>query len=262
MSEYVGVHEGPVFPVLDSGSFQLIESWGSDRAVVEAARLSTQKGFLGWGPIHDPVECAWKPDYGDCDCPGGPKAGDEKLLRTLYTLNHSSPFEFGGMTVEVVAPIVVFREWHRHRTQGYAEHSARYGPLPDLNYVPTVERCFKVNEANKQAGTMRGSNPLTVEACQEWLERLESYYAAGDQLYHDGLDIGLPKEIARLANTVGRYSKMRATANLRNWIGFIILRDDLSAMWEIRQYAKLVVASLNQQFPRTMDIVAEIRGRR
>lgn len=37
-------------PVLDHGYIRLIESWGSDERIIEAARMSTNKGFQGWGP--------------------------------------------------------------------------------------------------------------------------------------------------------------------------------------------------------------------
>jgi hypothetical protein len=36
-------------PVLDHGYIRLIESWGSDERIIEAARMSTNKGFQGWG---------------------------------------------------------------------------------------------------------------------------------------------------------------------------------------------------------------------
>jgi hypothetical protein len=38
------------FGVLDHGYVELVDVWGSDQAIIEAARQSTQKGFLGWGP--------------------------------------------------------------------------------------------------------------------------------------------------------------------------------------------------------------------
>ena len=41
--------------------------------------------------------------------------GDEKLLAFLWKNKHATPFEMAGMTIEVQAPIFVFREWHRHR---------------------------------------------------------------------------------------------------------------------------------------------------
>lgn len=93
--------------------------------------------------------------------------GDEKLLRHLYEAHHASPFEFAGMTIDVQAPIMCFREWHRHRTQSYSERSARYAPLPALDYLPTPERCMMLSKQNKQAGALKGSEELTLESALE-----------------------------------------------------------------------------------------------
>jgi hypothetical protein len=35
--------------VLDHGYVNLVDTWGSDQTIVEAARMSTGKGFLGVG---------------------------------------------------------------------------------------------------------------------------------------------------------------------------------------------------------------------
>jgi len=97
--------------VLDNGYVKHIESWGigeakePESAIIESARQSTQGSFRGWEK-------------------------DEKLLAYMFNNQHATPFEFCGMTIEVQAPIFVFREWHRHRTQSYNEMSARYAPLP------------------------------------------------------------------------------------------------------------------------------------
>ena len=34
---------------------------------------------------------------------------------------HSTPFEMVELALEIQAPIIVFREWQRHRTQSYNE---------------------------------------------------------------------------------------------------------------------------------------------
>ena len=34
--------------VLDHGYIEIIETWGSDERIIEAARMSTNKGFQGW----------------------------------------------------------------------------------------------------------------------------------------------------------------------------------------------------------------------
>jgi len=37
--------------LLDHGYLKLVETWGSDERIIEAARMSTNKGFNGWGPF-------------------------------------------------------------------------------------------------------------------------------------------------------------------------------------------------------------------
>jgi thymidylate synthase (FAD) len=225
--------EYPKQKVLDFGYVKLIETWGKGEAdvpeagIIEAARQSTQGSFRGWEQ-------------------------DEKLLKHLYNNKHSTPFEFAGMVVEVQAPIFVFREWHRHRTQGYNEASARYLPLPDLNYLPTYNRLLTVQTANKQAqGT--GHVLETLEA-QVWLKELEGLYEHAQKVYARGLEAGVPKELARLAVPVARYSRMRATTCLRNWLGFMTLRCDPNAQWEIRMYADEVSTLISQHFPKTWEL--------
>lgn len=249
--------------ILDHGYVTLIEHWGSDERVIEAARMSTQKGFQGWGGKC--TECngrGWH--VGECHpqepcgaCRDGVTVGDEKLLRYLYTNRHSTPFEMGGLVIEVQAPIFVFREWHRHRTQSYNEMSARYAPLPNLNYVPTLDRCMLGGgNVTKQAGAVVDT-VLTEDAARDWLDKLAAFYDGAEQLYQEGLASGLPKELARLVLPVGRYSRMRASANLRNWLAFLTLRVHKTAQWEIRQYANAVGELVAAKFPRTWALFAE-----
>ncbi len=221
--------------VLDHGYVRLVETWGSDARIIEAARMSTGKGFLGWG------------------APDAP--GDEKLLAYLYNNKHSTPFEMAGLVIEVKAPIFVFREWHRHRTQSYNEMSARYIPLPDENYVPSVERLMIASSANKQAqGT---GAALTTEAAEMFRANLAETYRHAQEVYSAGIAYGVPKELARLPVPVARYSRMRASANLRNWLGFLTLRMDPAAQWEIRQYANAVGDIIMDKFPRTWELFAK-----
>lgn len=141
----------------------------------------------------------------------------------------------------------------------YNEMSARYTPLPDVNYVPTVERCLVVNGANKQANAVSGAVQLTHESALEWLESLAAAYEHAERVYQDGLRLGVPKELARLPIPVGRYSRMRASANLRNWLAFLTLRSDCvssgkAAQWEIRQFANVVGGLIAKAFPRTHEL--------
>lgn len=250
--------------LLDHGYLGFVESWGSDERIVEAARMSTDKGFLGWGTLcvaHErPFESCEDCLADDAARRLGSKPGDEKLLRYLWENKHATPFEMAGMTIVVQAPIMVFREWHRHRTQSYNELSARYTPLPALDYIPTVERLMIGSDGkNKQAGTVKDAEVLTVEGAEAFREALREVYATNEILYQEALKRGVPKELARVHLPVGRYSRMMASTDLRNWLAFLTLRADAKAQWEIRQYAHAVGALIAEAFPRTWTLFAETR---
>jgi thymidylate synthase (FAD) len=271
------------YGVLDHGYLQVVDAWGSDESIVEAARMSTGKGFLGWGPrcevCDEPAECSACDGEGCIDgqvanpckkcggrcrswCLDGvehklTKPGDEKLLRFLFENGHHTPFEMGGLTFEVQAPIFVFREWHRHRVPfSYNEMSARYTPLPDVNYIPTVERLLLNSKTNKQAGTIKGSEELTEAMAEQFRDSLRRVYAQAEDVYQTALLHGVPKELARVHLPVGRYSRMRASANVRGWLNFLKLRMAQNAQWEIRQYANAVGAAVGDRFPRTWELFA------
>jgi len=251
--------------LLDHGFLRLVESYGSDEAIISAARMSTAKGFLGWGTRPDCDVCRGKGKVYDqdesIDCPRsrGENAacfsGDEKLLRYLWENAHATPFEMAGAIIEVQAPIFVFREWF-----GYNELSSRYTPLPDMNYVPTVERLMMGGgHLTKQAGTIDGAETLTVEAAEEYRRSLEYTYQHAEQVYQSALNKGVPKELARVHLPVGRYSRMRATGNLRGWLAFLTLRQSKKAQYEIRVYAEALHDLLAELFPRTLSLFDEGR---
>jgi thymidylate synthase (FAD) len=254
--------------LLDHGYIRLIETYGSDERIIEAARMSTDKGFQGWGGRC--VSCEGRretcgdvgrgDEWQNCEtCTGtGKTTGDEKLLRYLWENRHSTPFEMAGAIVEVQAPIFVFREWHRHRTQSYSELSARYTPLPNLNYTPSLERLMQgLDGKNKQAGTIRGAAVMTVESAEQYRAALVKKYQNDQELYDRFLGDGVPKELARIHLPVARYSRMRAGAVLRNWFGFLSLRMPGNAQYEIRVYADALLDLLSDHFPRSCGLFLE-----
>lgn len=258
-------------PVLDHGYVSLIEKFGSDERIIESARMSTGKGFKGWGPGWFCTKCeelyegifisegSSRTPNNACYSCGSiefvQRSGDEKLLAYLYKNKHMTPFEMAGATFEVQAPIFVFREWHRHRTQSYNEMSARYVPMPDECYVPSLERILSgANTAttNKQA---QGSGKiLTEQEAAEWVIELKKAYEQIQAVYEQGIELGVPKELARLPVSVSRYSKMRVSTDLRNWLAFLVLRKSDKAQYEIRVYAEAICKQLQVLFPRTMEL--------
>lgn len=252
--------------LLDHGYLKYIDHCGSDEGIVESARMSTDKGFRSWEPY---VECnicgCWWLSTENCPCEHSvtdwrnvPR-GDMGLLSYLRSNRHTTPFEMGTIIIECQAPIMVYREWHRHRTQSYNELSARYTPLPDVNYLPTVERLMLNSKTNKQAGVVKGAEELTEENARSFQEGLKLIYYNQEMLYQTALTNGIPKELARVHLPVGRYSRMRVSANLKNWLDFMTLRSDSTeqgkkAQWEIRQYANAVGTIIAELFPRTWQL--------
>jgi thymidylate synthase (FAD) len=249
--------------VLDHGYVDFVESWGSDQAIIEAARMSTDGAFRGWGPtLCHKCDVRGNVDGIACKACKGTRyvPGDERLLRYLYEHKHATPFEMAGLIIEVKAPIFVFREWHRHRTQSYNEMSARYAPLPDENYIPDVERVLIREGKNKQASSA-GTQECTRDDALAWLWDLQTHYTEAQTIYERALGCGIPKELARIVLPVGRYSKMRASANLRNWLAFLTLRMAPDAQWEIRQYANAVSELISKAFPRTWELFSENKSK-
>lgn len=266
---------------LDHGYVNYVEHHGSDERIIEAARMSTDKGFQAWGyyswkcpacgyhtsgtDVHvwtglsvldgDTLKC---PNDGVYLVSDVKMPGDEKLLRYLYEHHHTTPFEMAGATFEVQAPILVFREWHRHRTLSYNELSARYTTLPDLYYVPSVERLQNAvqSKTNRQASASGHS----LDFAHAWQQFIITQTQLSRQAYEKLLEAGVSREVARVVIPVNQYSRMRVSGNLLNWIRFLRLRCEASAQWEIRQYANNVRIHLESLFPRTLALVREELG--
>src|SRR5262249_39977032 len=152
--------------------------------------------------------------------------------------------------------------WHRHRVPfGYNELSARYTPLPKENYMPTLERCMVGSDGkNKQAAAIAGAPQLTEEMAQMWRAKVERFYADAQELYDFGLNIGMPKELARIVVPVGRFTRHRVTGNLRGWLAFLALRYAPDAQYEIRVYAHIIAELIAEQFPRVWELWNEDRA--
>lgn len=260
------MERGHEIKVLDHGYVRYVESMGTDESIIESARMSTSKGFERWdaGPVctrcgtTDPEQLcvgANLPGCGSHDHALKTVLGDAKLLDFMYRNKHSTPFEFCVLTVEVQAPIMVFREWHRHRTASYSEMSARYTQMPDIHYVPSLERmrASQQSTSNKQ-GSADGLDDYVahVERANIEDEQRDIYYR-----YEEMLGKGIAKEVARLNTPVSRYSRMRATTDLRNWLGFLLLRMAPNAQWEIRQFANAVATIVRELWPRTYALFEE-----
>lgn len=208
--------------LLDHGHIRLVDSMGSDLSVVRSARVS--------------YDAEWRA--------GEDEGKDAKLINYLMKNRHTSPFESVTFTFEVKAPIFVFRQWHRHRTWSFNEISARYAELPEEFYVPALDKITTQSVNNKQQRTEEQladadyCQAQILTACRQSFER-----------YKVLLERGCPRELARGVLPVNTYSKMFATIDLHNLLGFIRLRDHSHAQYEIQVYAQTMLELIRPVVP-------------
>lgn len=108
--------------------------------------------------------------------------------------------------------------------------------------------------ASEQGSGESVSEGLAVTTITQFQMEQEQIYAS----YNEMVNIeGIAKEVARLNTPVSRYSKMRAKTDLRNWLGFLMLRMAPNAQWEIRQYAQAVAEMVKAIWPRTYALFEE-----
>lgn len=105
--------------VLDHGAVSLVDFMGSDRRILETARIST-----GAEPVKGDVK-------------------DRGLIRYLYRNKHMTPLEACTFTFRVKAPIFVARQWMRSRTMCISGDTPLHFDLPcsvDSNH----KRVYKI----------------------------------------------------------------------------------------------------------------------
>lgn len=198
--------------VLDHGFVRLVDYFGSDQRIVQAARVS----------------------YG-----GGTKTQreDAQLIDYLMRHEHTSPFEHVVLELHCKMPIFIARQWIRHRTARLNEISARYSVMEEEFYLPEAGRLQYQSQDNKQGSADQSFPPeLGAEIRAGMLAEQKQSYA----FYQDRIAKGLAREVARINLPVGLYTQMYWQMDLHNLFHFLALRLDAHAQWEIRQYAEAV----------------------
>lgn len=171
----------------------------------------------------------------------------EGLINFLYRERHMSPFEHGSFTFFVDTPIFVAREFMRHRTFSYNETSGRYKELEPRFYLINDERPV-VQKGKVGAYRFDGGTP----------EQYGYTYASTTQAYMNSwgayqnmLKSGVAREVARNVLPVGTMTQFYATANPRNVMQFLLLRNDPNALFEIREVAEKIELAFAEQMPLT-----------
>ena len=234
VSEGMERHLYVAHPVLDHGLVRVIDYMGDDGAIVQAARVSYGRGTKA-------------------------VSNDEGLIRYLMRHWHSTPFEMCEVKFHVKLPIFVARQWIRHRTANVNEISGRYSILDREFYIPAPEQLAAQARVNRQG---RG-DVLEGEEAQrvlDWLKgdatRAYDHYEA--MLSQDGQQ-GLARELARMNLPANVYTQWYWKTDLHNLLGFLRLRADAHAQYEIRAYADAMLDTVRAWVPATFQAFLDYR---
>lgn len=179
----------------------LRDHMGGDESIIEAMLVSSQDDEITQACLEESTT------YG--------------RINFLMANRHGTPFEHNAMKFYVEAPIVVFREWHRHRIAwSYNEMSGRYKELAPTFYVPDRDRAL-VQEGKPGHYIFV---PGTPEQYRDMVTELTLSYNFSYDAYQNMMAQGIAKEVARLVLPVGLYSAMYATTNARALMAFLSLR--------------------------------------
>jgi thymidylate synthase (FAD) len=201
----------------------------------------------------DIARAAWVSTMGERADEGDP-ARVKGLINMLMRDRHGSPFEQGLLRFRVTAPIVVFREHHRHRIASYNEMSGRYTEMKPNFYVPSRER--PLIQIGKPGAYVfePGSNDQFDNT--EAIFKETSRYAW--QSYQSMLEHGIAKEVSRMVLPLNLMSTMIVAMNPRALMNFFSLRrkSELATyptfpMWEIEEVAEKYELVFQEKFPNT-----------
>lgn len=223
--------------VLDKGYIELIDTLGDDLTPVNAARVS----------------------FGGKSNRFSQK--DRRLSKFLIKNKHFSPFRHQHIQVIIKAPEFVMRQWYKHvvgiettsnhptKDHAWNEISGRYVPYDEF-YEPTEFR--KQSDDNKQASEGLIEDQKSTKLL--WTTAQANSVSA----YKEMLKRGMAKEQARSILPLTVYTKVWWTASFQSVMNFIELRDEATAQWEIREYAKALKQIMLEVFPETTKIWKEI----
>jgi thymidylate synthase (FAD) len=209
------------YPVLDKGFVRLVDYLGGDERIVQAARVSYGAGTKSFRQ-------------------------DRGLIRYLLRNGHTSPFEQVVFTFHLKMPIFVARQWIRHRTGRVNEISGRYSLMEEDFYLPAAEDIAYQSEDNKQ-GRSTAEVPETLR--QEVRAILEGEYSHSYRVYRQLLDLGVAREVARIALPLSLYTQWYWQMDLHNLLHFLRLRMDPHAQLEIRRYAEQIFEIVREVCP-------------
>jgi thymidylate synthase (FAD) len=204
---------------LESCKVELLETFGSDLTVVNAARVSLGKH------VDEFTE------------------KDAKLIKYLADHEHTSPFFHPQARFRLKMPIWMAREWFRH-TIGFArnEVSRRYVDDEPTFHLPEVVRGRAANKKQGSLDDAHSESAFMLVVMAESTKKSVGYYQSLIQS-------GVPPEQARMVLPQNMMTEFIETASLAAYARLCHLRMGPDAQKEIQDVARLVSDCLRIAFP-------------
>lgn len=218
-----------------SMTVELMQCIASDESVVAAARVSTAADVSKVALTQSATE-------------------SKGLINFLLKNRHGTPFEHNSFTFFVQAPILVFREFMRHRIGfSYNEESGRYRQLRPIFYIPDKNRHLVQRGKPGAYDFVPGSKEQFVLMTKLTKKAYTEAYKA----YLGMLESGVAREVARQVLPVGLYSSMYVTCNARSIMSLLSLRtkhlDSHFPSYPQREI-EMVAEQIEQHFAQKMPI--------
>ena len=219
-------------PVLDHGYVRLINVFGTELDIVNAARLSYDKSSYS---LDDK---------------------DIKLINFLVRENHTSPFRHVHLSLEFNAPLMVARQHWRHIIGAstledgtpFSELSRRYVRGVDEFYIPGPD-AWRSKPANSKQGS---GEALETSVGAKYTVRMQKAVESAIEIYNEALNDGVAPEQARvLLPAYAMYTKYMWTPSLHAALNFINMRSASDSQYEIREFSLAVEKIIEQSFPNT-----------
>tara|TARA_B100000900_G_scaffold405073_1_gene414188 strand:+ start:209 stop:907 length:699 start_codon:yes stop_codon:yes gene_type:complete len=223
------------FDILDKGYVELLDTFGDELTIVNAARVS-------FGVEQTKLN-----------------ERDIKLIKYLYKHKHYSPFRHVMFRFRIKASEFVMRQMYKHvvgiettssdstKDHAWNEISGRYKPVNEF-YEPDVWR--KQSKSSKQASDGVLDDENNREVCKMFKECMKTI----TDTYEKMLEMGVAKEQARIILPLNQYTEVIWTCSAQALLNFIELRDEPTAQVEIREYAIKMRELIKEKFPTLYNV--------
>lgn len=194
---------------------------------------------LVWSSFTDdvPVQAARTSTKGD----GATSEAGKGLINALVRDRHGVPFEHGGFSFRITAPIFCWRQLVKHRMSSLSEESGRYREMLPRFAVTDFERpLIQTGKAMEYKFTDETPEELRRELHVMECEEAEWLW----ERYQRKLAMGITKEVARKYLPLALMSTGILTLNGRSLMHFLSLRTSNTGQshpqYEIEEVAKQI----------------------